>query len=326
LLRVESNTVLLREDLLMIVNVVDGVPRLPPAAPPPLVSIVTRTAASGVSRVEVEAIPTVDPPTRWTPFKAIACDFDPADVIIGGAEHGEALRMLLGNAATRLVLHSTFLDYEKFVLLKDAIRAACARGVQIDLLWGAEAEDFETDRNAIAAKLMARDVAADAILRGAVTIRMRTTRSHAKIVLADKSDGRWVAAVGSCNWLSSPFQAMEVSALLRDPHAVADVAAVLGETVGRGSIANDLANELRLTANDLRRNAPEPSGSAFVTVMFGDAHESMMRRVSAEAMGKLLICSHRVGGNVRPAAILPATSGRQPRPICRSPKPRSESM
>jgi phosphatidylserine/phosphatidylglycerophosphate/cardiolipin synthase-like enzyme len=307
LLRVENNTAVFREDQFMLVNVADGVPRLPPSAREPLVSVVTQTAASAESHVEVEAVPSDDPSPRWTPFRTVECDFDPADVIIGGTAHGEVLRALLTEANTRLVLHSTFLDHEKFVLLREAVKAACARGVRIDLLWGAEAEDPETGRNAAAAELIARDVAADPVLRGAVTVRMRTTGSHAKIVLADRADGSWVAAIGSCNWLSSPFQALETSVLLRDPRAVADVATILRETVGRRSIADSLANELALTANDLRRNAPEVHGPARVTVVFGDAHEAMMRQVSGEATGKLVICTHRVGGNVRPATILPAT-------------------
>ena len=307
LLRVDDNTAVLREDLFMVVSVADGVPRLPPAAPRPLVSIVTQTAASDAFSVGVEAVPSDDTSPKWTPFRTIECNFDPADVIIGGMAHGEALRALLARAATRLVLHSTFLDHERFGLLQDAFRSACARGVRVDLLWGAEAEDPETGRNVAAAELIARTVAADPVLRGGVKMRMRTTGSHAKIVLADAADGGWVAAVGSCNWLSSPFQALEASVLLRDPRVVADVISILRETVGRRSIADSLANELALTANDLRRNAPEVRGPAQVTVMFGDAHESMMRRVSREAAGKLVICTHRVGGNVRPATILPAT-------------------
>lgn len=306
LLRVENSTAVVREDLYMLVNVADGVPRLPPSARQPLVSIMTRSAASAEAHVEVEAVPSDDPSPGWTPFKTAECDFDPADIIIGGTAHGEMLRALLAGAATRLILHSTFLDHEKFVLLRDAVKAACARGVRMDLLWGAEAEDPETGRNAAAAELIAREIAADPVLRGAVTVRMRTTGSHAKIVLADRVDGRWVAAVGSCNWLSSPFQALEASVLLRDSRTVADVATILRETVGRRSIADALANELALTANDLRRNAPEGHGPARLTVVFGDAHEAMMRQVSGEAMGKLIICTHRVGGNVRPATILPA--------------------
>jgi cardiolipin synthase len=307
LLRVDGNTAVLREDQFMLVTVADGVPRLPSSARPALQSIIMQTAASDTLSIGVEAVPSDDIAPQWTPFRTIECDFDPADIILGGTAHGESLRVLLGMAATRLVLHSTFLDHEKFLLLKEAFRGACARGVRVDLLWGAEAEDRETGRNAAAAESIARTVVADPVLRGSMRVRMRTTGSHAKIVVADASDGSWVAVVGSCNWLSSPFQALEASVLLRDPRAVADVISILRETVGRRSIADNLANDLALTANDLRRNAPEARGSAKVTVVFGEAHEAMMRQVSGEATGKLVICTHRVGGNVRPATLLPAT-------------------
>jgi hypothetical protein len=307
LLRVEDNTAATREDLFMVVNVADGVPRLPPTAPRQLSSVIARAAGANEASVGVEAVPSSEPPPRWAPFGTVECELSPDDVILGGSAHGEAFRALLGGAATRFVVHSTFLDHDKFVLLREDFRRACARGVRIELLWGAEAEDAETGRNVTAAKAMAQEAAADPVLRGGMTVRMRKTGSHAKIILADKTDGGWVAAVGSCNWISSPFQALEASVILRDPRLVADVAAVLRETVGRRSIADGLANELALVTNDLRRNASEAGGPARVTVMVGGAHEAMMRRVSAEATGRLVVCTHRVGGNVRPATILPVT-------------------
>ena len=135
---------------------------------------------------------------------------------------------------------------------------------------------------------------------------MRTTGSHAKIVLADTSDGGWVAAVGSCNWISSPFRALEASVLLRDPRLVADVAQALRETIGRRDIADDLANELALTANDLRRDAPETVGAARVTVVVGPAHEAIMRRSGGEASGKHVVITDRAGRGVRSLALLPA--------------------
>jgi hypothetical protein len=271
LLRVDHNAALPRKDLFMVVSVADGVPRLPSAARDSLVSIITQTAASNVSSVGVEAIAPSDPPPKWEPFRTVECDFDPSDIILGGTSHGETVRRLLAESATRFILHSTFLDHEKFLLLKDAFRSACARGITVDLLWGAEAEDPESDRNLAAAKLIAQTVAEDPVLRGGVRMRLRTTGSHAKIVVADQADGSWIAAVGSCNWLASPFQALEASVLLRDNRVVADVIAILREIVGRRSIADSLANELALTANDLRRNASAVDGPARVTVIFGDA-------------------------------------------------------
>jgi len=307
MLRVNDSTAVPRTDQYMLVSVVDGVPRLPPSARAPLAAILTQTAASTLSPVGVTPIPSEQSPSKWEPYRTIDCDFDLADVILGGSAHGQAIRRLLAEASTRFILHSTFLEYKKFVLLRDAMRDACARGVRIDLLWGADEEDAGKGRNTVAAELIAKDIAEDPMLRTTVKMRMRSTGSHAKVIVADNAVGGWVATVGSCNWLSSPFQALEASVVLREPRVVADVVSILRETVGRRSIADSLANDLALTASDLRRNASQTGGPARITVMFGAAHEAMMRRVSKEAMGKLVICTHRVGGNVRPTTILPAT-------------------
>lgn len=307
MLRVDDGTAVPRTDQYMLVNVVDGVPRLPPSARKPLAAIVTQTAAASAPDVNVTPIASERPASRWEPYRSVECDFDPADVVLGGSAHGAAIRKLLAEASTRFILHSTFLEHEKFALLKDAMREACARGVRIDLLWGADDDDAVKGRNALAAEEIANDIAGDPVLRTAMKMRMRSTGSHAKVIIADTAAGGWVATLGSCNWLSSPFQALEASVILREPRVVADVISILRETVGRRSIADALANELAMTANDLRRNATQAGGPASVTVIFGDAHEAMMRRVSREAIGRLVICTHRVGGNVRPAAVLPAT-------------------
>jgi len=307
MLRVDDGTAIPRTDQYMLVNVVDGVPRLPPSARKPLAAIVTQTAAAIAPDVNVTPIASERLASRWEPYRSVECDFDPADVVLGGSAHGAAIRKLLAEASTRFILHSTFLEHEKFALLKDAMREACARGVRIDLLWGADDDDSGKGRNALAAEEIANDIAGDPVLRTAMKMRMRSTGSHAKVIIADTAAGEWVATLGSCNWLSSPFHALEASVILREPRVVADVISVLRETVGRRSIADALANELALAANDLRRNATQAGGPASVTVIFGGAHEAMMRRVSREAMGRLVICTHRVGGNVRPATILPAT-------------------
>lgn len=306
LLRVEDVTGRLSSDFYMLVTVADGVPRLPPSARPALRTLVANTAAAAGGHVEVAPIPPEDGGPRWIPYRTVECDLDPADIVIGGSAHGEAFRALVRDAASRVVLHSTFLDHERFLLLADEFRAACARGVRFDLLWGAETEDPATGKNAAAARLIADTVAADPALRGLFRVRMQTTGSHAKIVLADTSDGGWVAAVGSCNWVSSPFRALEVSAVLRDPRLVADAAQALRETVGRRVIADDLANDLALTANDLRREAPETGGAARMTVVVGPAHEAIMRRSGSEASGRHVVVTDRAGRGVRSLALLPA--------------------
>lgn len=307
LVRVESDTLFSRDDQFMVVSVIDGIPQLPSNAPESLAAVIMEAAISVDARISVEAVRPAPPTSRWQPFQPVQCELSSDDIILGGSAHGDVFRALLAAAETRFVVHSTFLDAEKFALLRQEFCCACQRGVKVELLWGAEAENAETGRNVTAAKAIAREAELDPVLRGGLAVRMRTTGSHAKIVLADRSDGSWIAAVGSCNWLASPFQAMEASVLLREPRLVADVATVLQGTVGRRAIADQLAQELALVASDLRRNAPESRGPAQVSVMVGGAHEAIMRRVSLEATGRLVICTHRAGASVRPATLLPAT-------------------
>ncbi len=108
---------------------------------------------------------------------------------------------------------------------------------------------------------------------------MRSTGSHAKFILADGADGGWTACVSSCNWLSSPFQAVEFSVVLRDPGAVVQVVRAAQQLIGHRGLSDSLANELAIVARqqDLPKLA---GGSARVGVIVGDAHDYVMRSAS----------------------------------------------
>ena len=134
-------------------------------------------------------------------------------------------------------------------------------------------------------------------------MHMRSTRSHAKLLLVDTADGDWVAAVGSCNWLSSPFRSTEVTAVLRDPGVVADVAVTLQRMVGRRGLADDIANEMGLTARDLRRLPPRP-GPAEVSLVVGEDHDALMREVTGAARSRLVVGSNRLGSTARPGVVM----------------------
>lgn len=308
LMRLDGRTASVRDDRFMLVSVVDGVPKLPASAGQELRDLAAAAAASLAGRIDVAAMPGNVEKGDGPSFEPVICDFAPSDIVVGGSAHREMVHCIIGSASSRVVVHSTFLDVGKFRELADVVTAACARGVRFDLLWGEEAEDPGSSRNAASAAAIAREVAEDPVMRGSVRMRMGTTGSHAKIILADQADGSWCAVVGSCNWISSPFQMVEASVVLRHPAAVADVMTVLQKTVGRRALADDLANELALTANDVRRNRPDPAlaGNARVTVLVGGAHEALMRRASGEAAGRFFVGTHRMGVNIRPATLLPA--------------------
>ena len=269
---IDGRTAVLRDDEFMVIRVLDGVARgLPDQAGDAVRKVVDQAIGlpqvRGVCRstMPVRASRRNDEPV----FRQ--CSFNLADLIIGGANQRTCFLDLIKTANRRVIIHSTFLDAAKFQELLDPIRTACRRGVRFDLLWGAESREEKENRNATAAMEIARLVRQDRDTNGQFEVHMRTTGSHAKFMLLDTEDG-WVAAVGSCNWLSSPFQSVELSVVLRDNLIVADVAAALQQLVGRRGLADNVVNEMAFTARDLRRLG-SAGGPARITVVVGEAHD-----------------------------------------------------
>lgn len=303
---IDGRTASMRDDELMVVRVLDGNFRdLPESASPQLRGIIQRAADRKKKGLAI-TVPYGGPrPPPCTPINPIACRFDPQDLVIGGAPQRAALFDLFGQADRRIILHSTFILASCFESLLEPIRAACARGVTVDILWGASSDDDAVERNAAEAATIAKIVREDALTRGRIRIRTTSTGSHAKVILADGTDGRWIAAVSSCNWLKSPFQAVDTTAILRDPRLVADVAEAMQRLVGRAGLSDDIATEMAFVARDLRK-LPVVEGDARVSIIAGDAHESIMRTASGAAAKRLVIGSHRLGSTARPGALLPS--------------------
>lgn len=241
----------------------------------------------------------------------ISCEFSPDDIIVGGPAQRMLCEQMITDAGSRVVLHSTFIDVETFRSFIPAMRAACGRDVRIDILWGA-AHDEETEiRYEKVAKEIARLVRDDPVLEGRVKVGMQSTGSHAKIILTDTLDGDWIAAVGSCNWLKTGFQSVEITMLLRHPHLVARVARVLQKMCGERPLADGLANVLAILARNLARKRGK-DGAALVDVITGEAHDALMRYASGVARERFVIGMHKLGANAMPGALLPAGAAAGP--------------
>ena len=237
----------------------------------------------------------------------VRCDFDSADIVIGGRAQSTLLTSIVEKARSRLVIHSTFLDAERFQEMADLLRRAVVRGVTVDLLWGTGETADNHARNAAGAEKISDIVRADATMRGRVSMHMRTTGSHAKMLLADSEEG-WLAVVSSCNWLSTKFGPAELSVVLRHPMAVADAVDLVRGLVGRRPLADGLADELRIQVNDLRRHGrdkPGGSGAAVVSLITGQAHDAAMRVASGQATRRLLIGSAMLGSTAWTGALIP---------------------
>lgn len=301
---VDGRTAIMRDDEFMVLRVIDGVPQgLPETAGPNLARLVAHAAAlpAGTTAVPVSY---AGPQDNFASEPTVhRCDFSPDDLVIGGSAQGQCLERLLAGAHRRVILHSTFLDVARFSAIIEPIRAACARGVTFDLLWGAEKDEETEQRNAVQASQIARLIREDRDLRGRFTVHMRTTGSHAKLVLVDTAEDGWTAAVGSCNWLSSPFQAVELTVMLRDQRAVAEVAVALQNMVGRRGLADSLATEMAITARDLRRT-PSQGGPAELSLVTGDTHDRLMRVASGSARQRFVVGSNLLGSTARPGALM----------------------
>ncbi|MCF1449905.1 phosphatidylserine synthase [Agrobacterium vitis] len=301
---VDGRTATLHDNEFMIVKVIDGAPRgLPDTTGPKLKALVdeacalpTGTKTMSVSyagpREEDEALADEHP-----------CSFDHSDIIIGGSQQRECFEGILQRAHRRVVIHSTFLDAKRFEVMSEPIRAACVRGVRFDFLWGAERDDDTEQKSYRAALTIAKMIRNDRDLRGRCTIHLRSTGSHAKLILADTLHDGWIGGVSSCNWLSSPFQSVELTALLRDQHAVADVAEALRHLVGRRGLYDDLATEMAITAIDLRR-MPSGKGNDRVRLLIGEEHDRFMRVASGAAKRRFVVGSNRLGTTARPGALI----------------------
>jgi len=313
LANIDPRTSSLRSNDYMLVEVVGkSIKGLPEGADGKLAKVLLDLPRNGLAKELV--VPFSGEQVREETFQPTyySVSDESVSVVVGGAKHKECIRSILAKARKRVIVHSTFLDEKQFVNIFDDVRAACARGVSVDLLYGDRDADFEDgNANALAALEIKAICDGDPTTRGKVSIEVRSTNSHAKVLLADTEEGKWTAAIGSCNWLSTPFGAAEVSVIVSDPRVVADVATCLQRMVGRRSLSSRISNELAILARELRqRRANE--GSARVGLVVGPGHEGIIRTAAGRAQKSFVIGSHRLGSTARPGALFPGqTAGKR---------------
>ncbi|TPG21766.1 hypothetical protein EAH87_04825 [Sphingomonas koreensis] len=125
----------------------------------------------------------------------------------------EALR----TAHTIAVIHSCFLGKSTIRALLPDLEAAAKRKVKVDLLWGLA----QKDEGKIATKVSDANAILDELgptYRKRVQLSPRSSGSHAKVMVYDDAkSGAWISVVGSCNFLSTDFDAVDVSLRMRSP-------------------------------------------------------------------------------------------------------------
>lgn len=198
-------------DRFAVVTVRNGqIEDLPPRAPKALAQAVLGAAAKATAEPSGEKSPKVKAPTPSsvsqdvspTCFKAT---FRGSDLILGGESHRQVIVDALRKARQRVIVHSTFIADDRLAEFRPAIFDAAKRGVVVDILWG-ENEDKAGVVSSREATARFRNEVEHAGLSDVVRVQAFSTRSHAKLlVYDDPRTSDFVAVVGSCNWLASPF-------------------------------------------------------------------------------------------------------------------------
>jgi phosphatidylserine/phosphatidylglycerophosphate/cardiolipin synthase-like enzyme len=232
--------------------------------------------------------------------------FDPINFIVGGKEHEVTLKILIRKARSRILIHSTFIDAERFRAVLPDLHDAAKRGVRIDILWGKS--DRSTDIGAmhqVVAKCREMLIGDD--VRERITIHSFSTNSHAKILIVDNERGKMIAVLGSCNWLSSGFNSTEASVRLDDPAIVSQIVGHLGKMAAGPSMEwTSFATDLAVQATNLRS---APAGSSGISVdarlVFGFEHSYFVRKARDEAKSRIVITSHRFSHNAETLVLRP---------------------
>ncbi|MER8516307.1 hypothetical protein NKH47_25620 [Mesorhizobium sp. M1060] len=232
-------------------------------------------------------------------------DFDPrTDLIVGGQEHRDAFHAILATASRRIYLHSSFLKKDSFDNVVDLLRGAVRRGARIDIFWGAGSPNEPKEKTLLEATAISKAISGDDSLRGSVTIHLRSTGSHAKLIVADDGLGGWIGAIGSCSWLFSKFDRLEVTAILRSPGVVAQLVSSFCKLIAQPGFRPEVGSELYLLGNALRHQPQQ--GKMTAGVVSGQMHEALLRHASGTAEKRFLIASDRLGNAAFANAIIPS--------------------
>lgn len=205
-------------------------------------------------------------------------DLTADDIIVGGPAHLHLLRQSLDRAKSTVVIHSCFLSSDTLRDLLPDLERAAKRKVRVELLWGLYADPeaggpprkFSDAANVLTALPPG--------VRGRIRLSSHSSGSHAKVLLFDdRETGRWTTIVGSCNFLSSDFDWLEVSLRTRSASFASKVVSRLlsnqlpavGNWSGTARRLNHIWSELKLKT----RAQPEIGAYAISLVTDYDHYE-----------------------------------------------------
>lgn len=285
----------------------DKVQGLPAYAPFRLEDTIRRAAPVAEEDENTESasvsIPSVD---------SLSLDYvGPEDVIVGGPENLQFFRSCLSNARSQFVVHSCFIDPATIEKLLPDFEIAAQRKVSIDLLWGlrADPEDPKSLQTKTAIEQVLNKLSPS--VRPRVRLSPVSSGSHSKILLYDNATtNEWEVVVGSCNYLSSYFDAIEVSQRSRSRRLAMQI---VGRLIASQQPASGgwsaVARRLERIWNDLRlraRTKPE-AGTHTLSLLVDDDHYTCVTRARDHAKSSIVLGCDLFGLAAETSVLVPMT-------------------
>ncbi|UWU25633.1 phospholipase D-like domain-containing protein (plasmid) [Rhizobium sp. CB3060] len=283
---------------------------IPPGASEKLIEALKSTIKTG--RLPVTAPPAVDEPP------AISTDINADQIIVGARQQLERFEQIVKAAKSHIFILSTFVASQNDDRCKEnrdgmwqALDDACRRGVKCHLFFGTS---IDAPKHAAAMHELSERLSGIRRTRGYVLAHRDSVESHAKFLVADDGQGGVVVSMGSCNWLSSPFSAVEVSVELTEANAAGAAMDVLQSIIAKISSAGQSIEALQFMAAELRRNRSRLSAAtaapgsvrAAMRILHASDHNRLLRVAAHDAKTRFICCTNRVGANMVPALFDPA--------------------
>jgi cardiolipin synthase A/B len=233
-------------------------------------------------------------------------DFKTEDLILDGKAHRDLITSVFSEAHSRIFIHSTFIDEQRFLAFLPNIEKSIQRGVHVHVFWGQnEEKDKVVSTQAAVARLRNNPLVAR--LKDMLIFHPFSTGSHAKLIVADAGgNGEYIAVVGSCNWLTSNFLSYEASVVLRDPRIVREVVKYLSQlSCIHDGVWSNLASELVGICQSLQVVGASSGTNARASIVIGAQHNHFVLRARDEALTRIFVASHRLGPVSGPSVIVP---------------------
>ena len=280
---------------------IEGLPSRAPQALQDCIRDASRAGGASVARPATSPAYTLNESSS-APTEGV---FRQTDLIVDGASHRDFLSKTIRNARERMIIHSTFLNEHAFAFLPDLLQAA-GNGTRIDVFWGQD-EDRKKQATSRAQAEKLKAAVAERGRSDSIIVHMFSTGSHSKIVASDDGRGGWFAAIGSCNWLGSPFESFEVSVKVRDPDFCGRIVRHLATmSMGREGIWHELATDITILGRRIEQATKTSERKVPMRILLAPDHAALAIEASVKARRRLFVTSHRLGVAGKPMVIMPA--------------------